>query len=165
MQLGQNQTNIKVFLVWVATTLTSLVVLRLVQMHEDLYVVDTTCPKPHLNLFTPRHGEDLIVTPFAQVRPFPVFNQLMQKLADLGEPAQRSQQLHHAHQCATDPQVNPHSNMRIISSSSAPGPDDPPWHRVRHSPTSPDLNPPTRTMSRWPVGVTAVSNQGQRGRI
>ena len=36
----------------------------------------------------------------------------MQKLADLGEFAQRSQQLHHAHQCAAHAQVNSHAPIR-----------------------------------------------------
>ena len=48
---------------------------------------------------------------------FPIFkggNHLMQKLADLGKFAQRSQQLHHAHQCAAHAQVNS-PIMRIIT--------------------------------------------------
>ena len=39
----------------------------------------------------------------------------MQKLADLGKFAQRSQQLHHAHQCAAHAQVNSHENLHSLT--------------------------------------------------
>ena len=82
-------------------------------MHVHPSVVENTGLKPQLIQLLPRHGEDLIVTPFAQV--FMLLSSCFlptttwcKNLSDLGKFAQRSQQLHHPHQCAPHAQVEPH---------------------------------------------------------
>ena len=82
-------------------------------MHVHPSVVENTGLKPQLIQLLPRHGEDLIVTPFAQVfmllsSCFMATTTWCKNLSDLGKFAQRSQQLHHPHQCAPHAQVEPH---------------------------------------------------------
>ena len=82
-------------------------------MHVHPSVFENTGLKPQLIQLLPRHGEDLIVTPFAQVfmllsSCFMATTTWCKNLSDLGKFAQRSQQLHHPHQCAAHAQVEPH---------------------------------------------------------